>query len=211
MVHMLRLIIVSLLTAACLFAQNPISGNYTPDDMQGMSKLVIKSMATKDPDDLEPKMAIFVGNMFDKGMPELNIKVNKEKAVKYYTSGAKRGQNIGLLLLANLYLGQGKKDLYMSHLEKLMKKRDKLSANAGIMLAGVYAQENDIAKSMEVLQYVSNMYDDARAQFMVGWAIVTNKYIPKGMNRHDGEILLNMACSNPNRNVEIEQKCKQMF
>jgi len=203
---MAKLLFITLLLSNFLIA------NSLPNIKQtlppGMDMLAIKALMVKKPNELEPDVSIMIGNIFQNGMQELGVKKNTQKAKIYYKSGAIRGVLIGNLLLANLALEEKDIKTYIKEMEFIIKANDyKLSIPAGLQLAAFWASINNKKSSIETLIYIATIYDDPRAQFMVGWSITTKEFIPNGMTQDDGQQFLYQACTNPTRTKEIQTQC----
>ncbi len=176
--------------------------------IKGMEALSLKVMVSKSPRDLEPDMSIVVGNMYENGMPELNIKKNVAKAKTYYKSSALRGVAMGNLLLANLAIAENDIEVYISEMESVIKANDKkLSIPAGLQLSAYWLSVGNKEHSINTLRYVADRYDEPRAQFLVGWSIVSKDYTPVDMTDKDGQFYLYSACHNPRRTKEIQLQC----
>jgi len=209
---MVKIFLFIALISASISADGLQNGSFSTEPSVAQSSLAIKSLLLKSPKELDAKTAIMVGNIYQNGMADLRIHANPEKAKRYYESGAKRGQAMGNLLLANMAIKEKNIQEYEKQMHRVMKSGDEqLSIPAGLQLAAFYTSFNKNDKAVSVLLYLANVYDEPSAQFMVGWSIVSGAYTPPGMNIEDGKGYLNTACSNPKRTEKITQKCNQIL
>lgn len=206
MAKMVKFILASVLASVLVFGDSlPDLGKMSP---QGIDVLTLKAMVAKKPKDLEPEIAIMVGNIYQNGMKELKVNPNIKKAKLYYQSGADRGVIIGNLLLANLAASEGNIKIYVNEMETIIRANDeKLSIPAGLQLSAFWVSKNNPKQSMETLLYLANVYDEPRAQFLVGWSIVSGEYVPHDMSERDGQGYLYQACHNPKITPEIQRQC----
>jgi hypothetical protein len=115
---------------------------------------------------------------------------------------------MGSFLLGNLCLEQGDQKCFVDQMELVIKAKDsKMSVPAAFQLTLYWNNLNRIDRSFEVMNYVADVYDDDRAQFMVGYSIVSGEYIPKGWSNKDGEFYLYQACTNTHQHTEVKEKC----
>lgn len=202
MVKLLTIILISTMLHSGLL---PDAKSVLPEQM---NSIALKALISKAPAELNPEMAVTVGGMYQFGMEELSLKKNLKKAKLYYKSGADRNVTIGNLLLANMALEEKDIDTYASQMEIIIKADDeKLSIPAGLQLSSFWTAMDNYEKSTRVLQYLAEVYNEPRAQFLLGWAIVTKEYVPDGLTEKDGQFYLYQACNNPSKTEEIQKQC----
>lgn len=203
---MAKLLIVLFMLFTCLQASSIVT---LPLKTDGSSDMVaLKAFVTMPPVDLEPEVALMVGTMFQNGMKELGINKNINKAKIYFKSAGDRGVAMGYLILANIALSENNDKEYVEKMELVIKANDKaLSSISGLQLAAYWVSKNQIERSFEPLIYVADVYDNAKAQFMIGWSIATKSHIPHNLSEQDGQFYLYQACNNPSRTEKIQLQC----
>lgn len=200
-------VILLLLATLLLASESP-----QPKMIPGADTAALKVLVHQDPEDLVPEMAVIVGNIYQQGMDELNIKKNPLKAKEYFKWAVKNKVPMGSFLLGNLCLEQGDQKCFVEQMEIVVKAKDqKLSVPAAFQLTLFWNNVNRIDRSFEVMNYVADVYSDDRAQFMVGYSIVSGEYTPKGWSKRDGEFYLYQACTNTHQHDEVKGKCSEMM
>lgn len=200
--------ILLLLFASLMFASEPLQPKMAP----GADMAALKVLVHQEPKDLVPEMAVIVGNIYQQGMDDLNIKKNPKKAKEYFLWAAKNKVVMGHFLLGNLCMEQGDQKCFVEQMEKVIKAKDqKMSVPAAFQLTLYWNNINRIDRAFEVMNYTADVYNDDRAQFMVGYSIVSGEYVPKGWSKKDGEFYLYQACTNSIQHAEVKDKCADMM
>lgn len=200
---MMKSLLLIISIVSCFYAAQT-----APSLPSGADITALKILVHKDPEELTPEMSIIVGNIYHQGMGDLSVKRDDKKARKYYEWAVKNKLTMGSLVLANLCLGQNDQKCYIEQMEKVVKAKDPaLSASAAFQFTQYWNNMGNTAKAFEVMNYTADVYDDDRAQFMVGFSILSGAYIPKGWSKKDGEFYMYQACTNPNKHEEVKIKC----
>lgn len=174
----------------------------------GADTAALKILIHQEPKELTPEMSIVVGNIYHQGMSELNVKKNPKQARRYYEWASNNNVAMGSLLLGNLCLENNDHKCFIENMEKVIKaKDDKLSVPVAFQLTLYWNNLNRIDRSFQVMNYTADIYDDDRAQFMVGFSIVSGEYTPKGWSKKDGEFYIYQACTNKKQHLEVKNKC----
>jgi lipopolysaccharide biosynthesis regulator YciM len=178
----------------------------------GADIAALKIMVHQEPKELSPEMSVVVGGIYHQGMDELNIKKNPKLAEKYYKWGIDNNVTMGSFLLANLCIEHGNHKCYIENMEKVIKANDdKLSVSAAFQLTMYWNHLNRIDRSFQVMQYTADAYDDDRAQMLVGHAIISKEYVPKGWSKKDGDFYIYQACNNKNMHTEVKKQCSVLY
>ncbi len=178
----------------------------------GADMSALKILVHSEPKDLEPEMAVVVGTVYLKGMEELKISKNPTKAKTYFEWASKNKVTMGSFLLANTCYSQKDTKCFVEKMEEVVKAKDpKISIPAAFQLAQFWNNINRTDRAFETMHYTADVYDDDRAQFMVGYSIASGDYIPKGWSKKDGEFYLYQACTNNIQHDEVKAKCTKFM
>ena len=207
---MTKLFFTLCLLSVYLYAQIPSMNLPSPTGGQN-GMMAFKVLVTKPPHELDPEMSVIVGTIFSHGDKELGVNKNIEKALQYYQYAGESNVSIGYLLSANIYAEKDDFKRYVQSMEKVISANDaKLSVPAGLQLASVWKDMDHIDKSVEVLRYVADRYQDSRAQFLVGYSLVTGEFRSKELSTRDGEFYIYQACNNPLRDEAVKRQCSNL-
>jgi len=207
----MRYLFTLFMMVVCLYAQIPTMQLPSPTAGQKNGMMAFKVLVTKPPHELDPEMAVIVGTIFSHGDSELKVNKNIDKALRYYQFAGENNVSMGYLLSANIYAKKEDLKNYVENMEKVVSANDdKISVPAGLQLASVWKDIDQIEKSVEVLRYVADRYQDSRAQFLVGYSLVSGELKSNELSVRDGEFYIYQACHNPHIDSAVKHQCNSM-
>jgi len=192
-----------------LFTNLLFSNEFNANPSLGFSGIAIKSFILKNPDELNPETCLIAGAVYQYGDESIEVSKDIQKAKQYYLSASKRGNITADLILGNIGLEEGNINEFVARSNKVMKAKNRsLSIPAGYQLSTLFMNLNRKKEAMRTLSYLADNYDEPRAQFLIGWALVYDGYSSDLYDTKDGEFYLYRACNNKKIDTKTIQQCK---
>lgn len=186
-------------------------GDTSLDSLQspGADQAILKIMMSKPIDEVPPNYAVLFGTMYQKGVKEMNIDIDTNRALAYYESAAERNSTMGAMLAAKLHADLGRMDRSVDYLKQVVFAKDpNLSIPAGLELSKIYDQLDYSVSKYEVLLYLADTLDYPEAQYLIGMASITGEY--KKIDAKTGRFYVELACSSAKAGNKLQQKCRTL-
>lgn len=205
-------ILIGLMMTSATYASSPIHLDKPLDmgqQVKGKDVATLRALAATPPEDLAPELAVIVGNFYMQGMDDIGVNKDLKRARPYFKYAGENKVVMGDFLLGNLCFEEGDQACFVTQMEKVIAADDpKLSTPTAFQLTIYWNALDRIDKSFEVMRYTADVYQDSRAQFMVGYSVVSGAYVPDDLTQNDGQFYLYQACHNDNIHKEVQQKCE---